>query len=165
MNAPFWAVKTGKCGAFSGKWEIRNSTFSSLKMKWNFVFYMKEIACFPAMVSSLIPPFLCIIIKLEDLVTTGPSGALKSAPWPLPSFTTRPFLISFTKTLTLSVFMFVHLNMHAKGKGERIKFFSSSLTVKETDEGEEELRRECGGGGGGGGHLTPTGFMGQCVAV
>lgn len=59
--------------------KIFNVFFFEKEMKH---FYMKEIACSPVIIPSFIPPFPYIIIKLEDLVTRGPSGALESAPWP-----------------------------------------------------------------------------------
>lgn len=41
-------------------------------------FFIENMACYPVFISSLILLFLCVIIKLEDRVTEGPSGALKS---------------------------------------------------------------------------------------
>lgn len=88
INTCFSSSQNSKHSANLG-----NSTTSSqkkIKNIWIFFFYEK-MACFPVFIPSLFLLFLCVIIKLEDRVTGGPFGALKSPLQP-PSFTTRPYL-------------------------------------------------------------------------
>lgn len=85
--------------------------------------YILKTAYFP-----VVPPSLILLgIKVEDVVTPGPFGALKSAPWPLRA-SAAGFYSCHPRPL-----MFAHVNVCTLWRRNC------------AGEGEEELRRSRGG--------------------